>query len=140
MDESTPPPGVKAYVTGLSPLVSDQFNVGSKSSKKVTLITFAVIALMLLWVYRRITTVWLTLVTVAIRWPRPGVVAVLAHNNIIGLSVYSTNLLTLLAIAAGTDYMIFLTGRFQEARHAGESGAGVLHHHKGTSHVVLGSA
>ena len=72
---------------------------------------------MLLWVYRRITTVRLTLVTVAIEVASArGVVAVLAHNNIIGLSVYSTNLLTLLAIAAGTDYMIFLTGRFQEAR------------------------
>jgi RND superfamily putative drug exporter len=141
VDKSDPPPGVKAYVTGLSPLVSDQFNVGSKSSKKVTLITFAVIALMLLWVYRRITTVLLTLVTVAIEVASArGVVAVLAHNNIIGLSVYSTNLLTLLAIAAGTDYMIFLTGRFQEARHAGESREQAFYtSYKGTSHVVLGS-
>ena len=35
--------------------------------------------------------------------------------------MYSTNLLTLLAIAAGTDYAIFLIGRFHEARHDGES-------------------
>jgi RND superfamily putative drug exporter len=141
VDQSAPPPGVKAYVTGLSPLVSDQFNVGSKSSKKVTLITFAVIALMLLSVYRRITTVWLTLVMVVIEVASArGVVAVLAHHNIIGLSVYSTNLLTLLAIAAGTDYAIFLTGRFQEARHAGENREQAYYTaYKGTSHVVLGS-
>jgi RND superfamily putative drug exporter len=141
VDESVAPPGVKAYVTGLSPLVSDQFNVGSKSSKKVTLITFAVIAGMLLWVYRRITTVALTLVVVALEVASArGVVAVLAHNNIIGLSVYSTNLLTLLAIAAGTDYMIFLTGRFQEARHAGETREQAFYTaYRGTAHVVLGS-
>ena len=141
VDESVPPPGVKAYVTGLSPLVADQFAVGSKSSKKVTLITFAVIALMLLWVYRRIPTVWLTLVMVAIEVASArGVVAVLAHHNIIGLSVYSTNLLTLLSIAAGTDYAIFLIGRFQEARHAGETREQAYHTaYRGTSHVVLGS-
>ena len=136
-----PPPGIRVFVTGLSPLIADQFAVGAEGSKKVTLITFAVIALMLLWVYRRIATVWLTLVIVAIEVASArGVVAVLAHNDLIGLSVYATNLLTLLCIAAGTDYAIFLIGRFQEARHAGESREQAYYTaYHGTSHVVLGS-
>ena len=49
-----------------------------------------------------------------------GVVAVLANSGIIGLSTYSTNLLTLLVIAAGTDYAIFILGRYHEARSAGQ--------------------
>ena len=52
VEQTPPPPGIKAYVTGPSPLVADQFDVGSKGAKKVTLITFAVIFGMLLWVYR----------------------------------------------------------------------------------------
>ncbi len=139
--ETPPPPGIKAYVTGPSPLVSDQFDVGSKGSIKVTLITFAVIFFMLLWVYRSVITVALVLVIVLCQVAAArGVVAVLAHNNIIGLSVYSTNLLTLLSIAAGTDYAIFLLGRYHEARDAGETREQAFYTtYRGTSHVVLGS-
>ena len=87
------------------------------------MITFGVIFLMLLWVYRSLVSVVLTLVMVLLEVASArGVVAVLAHNDIIGLSVYSTNLLTLLSIAAGTDYAIFLLGRYHEARHAGRAG------------------
>ena len=47
VDRTPPPPGVKAYVTGPAPLVTDQFEVGSKGTLKVTLITIAVIVIML---------------------------------------------------------------------------------------------
>ena len=141
VDRTPPPPGVKAYVTGPSPLVADQFDVGSKGSKKVTMVTFAVIFLMLLWVYRSVVTVVLVLLMVLLEVASArGVVAVLAHHNIIGLSVYSTNLLTLLSIAAGTDYAIFLLGRYHEARHAGEGREQAFRTtYRGTSHIVLGS-
>ena len=141
VESSTPPAGVKAYLTGPSPLVADQFNVGSKGAKKVTVITFAVIFLMLLWVYRSVPTVLLVLVMVLLEVASArGVVAVLAHNDLIGLSVYSTNLLTLLSIAAGTDYAIFLLGRYHEARHGGLDRENAFYTaYTGTSHVVLGS-
>ena len=139
--DTPPPPGIKAYVTGPSPLTADQFDVGSKGSQKVTMITFAVIFVMLLWVYRSLITVVLVLAMVLCEVAAArGVVAVLANSNIIGLSVYSTNLLTLLSIAAGTDYAIFLLGRYHEARHAGESREQAFYTtYRGTSHVVLGS-
>ena len=69
-----------------------------------------------------------------------GVVAVLANAGIIELSTYSTNLLTLLVIAAGTDYAIFILGRFHEARYAGQdrvSAFNTMYH--GTAHIILGS-
>ena len=62
VDHTQPPPGVKAYVTGAAPLISDQFDVGSKGTAKVTSITVGVIALMLFFVYRSILTTLLVLV------------------------------------------------------------------------------
>jgi RND superfamily putative drug exporter len=139
---STPaPPGVKAYVTGAAPLVTDNFEVGSNSTKKVTGITLLVIALMLLVVYRSIATTLIVLVTVLVELVAArGVVAVLANSGVIGLSTYSTNLLTLLAIAAGTDYAIFVVGRYQEARNRGEDRVAAYHDmFRGTVHVIVGS-
>ena len=136
-----PPPGVRAYVTGAAPLVTDQFEVGRHGTLKTTLITLGVIALMLFVIYRRLTTVFLVIFTVMIELTASrGVVAVLANAGIIELSTYSTNLLTLLVIAAGTDYAIFILGRFHEARHAGldrVSAFNTMYH--GTAHIILGS-
>jgi RND superfamily putative drug exporter len=138
----TPPPlGVKAYVTGAAALMADQFQVGSKSTNKVTTITFLVIAVMLFFVYRSIVTTMLVLITVVIEMAAArGVVAVLANYGIIGLTTYATNLLTLLVVAAGTDYAIFFLGRYQEARGTGEDRQLAFYTmFRGTAHVVLGS-
>ncbi|MGV0474656.1 MMPL family transporter [Mycobacterium kansasii] len=138
----TPPPNrVKAYVTGAAPLLADQFGVGSKGTVKVTLITLLVIAVMLFFVYRSVVTMFLVLVTVLVQLlAARGIIALLANSGIIGLSVYATNLLTLLVIAAGTDYAIFFVGRYQEARGAGEDrGTAFNTMFHGTAHIVSGS-
>src|SRR6478735_5442363 len=141
VDQTPPPPGVKAYVTGAAPLVTDQFEVGRKGTLKTTLITIGVIMVMLFSLYRRFTTVLLVIFTVMIELTASrGVVALLANAGIIGLSTYSTNLLTLLVIAAGTDYAIFILGRYHEARLTGQdrlSAFGITY--RGTSHIILGS-
>ncbi len=135
------PPGVKAYVSGPAALVADEFAVGESSHIKVTALTFGVIAVMLLIVYRSITTALLTLVAVAIQVAAArGVVAFLGHVGVIPLSTYATNLLTLLAVAAGTDYAIFLLGRYQEARQGGEDRlAAYFTMYRSTAHVIIGS-
>ena len=135
------PAGIKAYVSGPAALVADEFAVGEKSHIKVTALTFGVIAVMLLIVYRSIVTSLLTLVAVAIQVSAArGVVALLGHVGIIPLSTYATNLLTLLAVAAGTDYAIFLLGRYQEARQAGEDRmAAYFTMYRSTAHVIIGS-
>ncbi|MGC2652331.1 MAG: MMPL family transporter [Mycobacterium sp.] len=136
-----PPPGVKAYVTGPAPLVTDQFDVGSKGTNKVTALTVLVIAIMLLFVYRSVLTMILVLVTVLIELAAArGFVAFLGYHGVIGLSTYATNILTLLVIAAGTDYAIFFVGRYHEARHTGEDREAAFYSmYSGTAHVVLGS-
>ncbi|GAC1398012.1 MAG: MMPL family transporter [Mycobacterium sp.] len=135
------PPGVKAYVAGPAPQIADQFEVGNKGTTKVTSLTIGVIAIMLLLVYRSLVTTLLVLVTVLIEMAAArGIVAFLANSGFIGLSTYSTNLLTLLVIAAGTDYAIFVLGRYHEGRNAGEDHQAAYYDmYRGTAHVVLGS-
>ena len=141
VNHTTPPPGVKVYVTGAAPLVTDQFEVGRQGTLKTTLITLGVIGVMLFSLYRRLTTVFMVIFTVMIELTASrGVVAVLANAGIIELSTYSTNLLTLLVIAAGTDYAIFILGRFHEARQTGQDRVdafGTMY--RGTAHIILGS-
>ncbi len=139
---STPaPPGVKAYVAGAAPQVADQFEVGNEGTTKVTILTVLVIAIMLLFVYRSIVTMLLVLITVLIEMSAArGIVAFLGNSNIIGLSTYATNILTLLVIAAGTDYAIFLLGRYHEDRGKGiDRETAYYNMYRGTSHVILGS-
>ena len=135
------PPGVKAYVTGAGPLIADQSHAGEKGVKKVTLITFLVIIVMLLFVYRSVSTVFIVLFIVMVEVAAArGVVAFLGNYGIIGLSTFANNLLVLLAIAAGTDYAIFVMGRYHEARGVGEDREQAFYTmFHGTAHVVLGS-
>lgn len=140
--ESTPaPPGIKAYVTGPSALAADMHHSGDRSMARITMVTVAVIFIMLLLVYRSIITVVLLLITVGVELTAArGVVAVLGHSGAIGLTTFAVSLLTSLAIAAGTDYGIFIIGRYQEARQAGEDKEAAYYTmYRGTAHVILGS-
>jgi RND superfamily putative drug exporter len=141
IDQSSPPPGVKVYVTGPTPLSNDQHHAGDKSVKLITAITMGVIFVMLLLVYRSIVTVLLVLVMMFIELSAArGIVAALAYYNLIGLSTFAVNLLTTLAIAASTDYAIFLLGRYHEARNNGEDRETAFYTmYHGTAHVILGS-
>ncbi|ORW97229.1 hypothetical protein AWB92_05105 [Mycobacterium sp. IEC1808] len=141
IEENKAPPGVKAYVTGPAALSDDMHIIGNASLAKITLFTLGAIAIMLLLVYRSIVTTLLQLFMtfVALACAR-GVVAVLAYHNAFGLTTFAANILTMLAIAAGTDYGIFLVGRYQEALAAGEDRESAYYTtFKGVAPVVLGS-
>ncbi|KUH75825.1 hypothetical protein AU184_15465 [Mycolicibacterium novocastrense] len=115
------PPGVATYVTGPSPIVADIGKSGNRTVILITVVTFAVIFFMLLLVYRSVITVILLLLMVGIQLQvARGVVAFLGLHELVGLTTYVVNLIVSVGIAAGTDYGIFFTGRYQEARQAGE--------------------
>jgi RND superfamily putative drug exporter len=141
VNNSPPPPGLKAYVTGATPLSNDQHHAGDKSVKMITAVTIGVILIMLLFVYRSIVTVLLVLAMMFIELSAArGIVAALAYYDLIGLSTFAVNLLTTLAIAASTDYAIFLLGRYHEARQNGEDRETAFYTmYHGTAHVILGS-
>ena len=137
----SPPPGVKIFVTGGAALQADQQAAGDKSVRVIELATVGVIIFMLLFFYRSIVTVLLVLVMLVLGLSvTRGVVAFLGYHELIGLSTFATQLLVTLAIAATTDYAIFLIGRYQEARTIGEDRETAYHTmFRGTAHVVLGS-
>ncbi|QRY50555.1 RND family transporter [Mycolicibacterium septicum] len=137
----TPPPGLKVYVTGPTALAADQQISGDRSVKIIEGVTFVVIITMLMLVYRSIITVILVLAMVVIELSAArAVVAFLGYHELIGLSTFATQLLVTLAIAAATDYAIFLIGRYQEARSVGEDREQAYYTmFHGTAHVVLGS-
>ncbi|AMT73241.1 MMPL/RND family transporter [Mycobacteroides immunogenum] len=121
VERTSPPPGVQAYVTGPAPLVTDMNHAGNSSIVKITIVTMVVIFTMLLFVYRSVITVILLLIMVGVQVQAArGIVALLGDHGVIGLSTFSVNLLVSLGIAVGTDYGIFFTGRYQEARQRGE--------------------
>lgn len=141
VDGSAPPPGVKAYVTGAGPLASDMQRSGNDSILKITLVTVVIIFIVLLLVYRSIGTVILLLIMVGFELAAArGIVAFLGHTDVLVLSTFAVNMLVFLSIAAGTDYGIFLFGRYQEARLAGEDKETAYHSmYRGVVPVVLAS-
>lgn len=136
-----PPDGVTAYVTGPAALTADQQIAADRSLRLIEAVTFTIIFVMLLLVFRSIVTMLLVIaMVVGSLFAARGVVAFLGFHEIIGLSVFATNLLVTLGIAAATDYAIFLIGRYQEARGSGQSRESAYYTmFHGTAHVVLGS-
>lgn len=141
VENSNPPKGVKTYVAGQGALTSDTIQAGDKSMLKMTMITIVVIAIMLLFVFRSIITMLLFLFVVFVELAASrGVIALLAYNGLIGLSTFAVNLLTALAIAAGTDYAIFRVGRYHEGRSAGmDREAAYYDTYSGVTKVIVGS-
>jgi putative drug exporter of the RND superfamily len=141
VQRTPPPPGVKAYVTGPSAIAADTGHSGDRTLIKITVVSLVVICTTLLLVYRSVITVILLLLMVGIELQvARGIVAFLGHYEFIGLTTFVVNLLTSLAIAAGTDYGIFFFGRYQEARQAGEDRLTAFYTtYRGVAKVVLAS-
>jgi RND superfamily putative drug exporter len=120
IEETKAPPGVQAYVAGPAALTDDLHVIGNASLAQITLFTLGAIALMLLIVYRSIITtlIQLFLTFIGLLTAR-GVISVLASHGAFGLTTFAGNILTMLAIAAATDYGIFIFGRYREARASG---------------------
>jgi RND superfamily putative drug exporter len=139
--ETPPPPGLQAYVTGPAPLTTDSLEASDSGMIKMTVVTMIVITIMLALVYRSVSTVLLILAIVGIEMGAArGTVAVVGHLGLMDFSTFSVPLMTALAIAAGTDYAIFLIGRYHEARQNGEDRESSYYTaFHGVGHVILGS-
>ena len=141
VQQIAPPAGLKVYVTGPTPLSADLIQSGDHAVVKITIATVVVISIMLLLVYRSVSTVLLVLATVGIELTLVrGVVALLGDIGLIKISSFAISILVCLAIAAGTDYAIFLIGRYHEARHAGQDRETAYYTaYRGVAHVILAS-
>lgn len=138
---SDPPPGLSVYVSGAAPLAADTVATANKSLNNITIATIVLIICMLLIVYRSYVTMLVPLFGVLILMlAAKGVIAALGHFGFIELSSFAVNLVVALTLGAGTDYGIFLMGRYHEARLNGESREDAFYTaYRGVSHVILGS-
>ncbi|MDT5217138.1 MAG: putative drug exporter of the superfamily, partial [Mycobacterium sp.] len=139
--KDTPPPGLKAYVSGAAPLASDTLTIANSSLNNITIVTIFLIIAMLLIVYRAPSTVLMPLASVLFEMLiAKGVVSTLGHFGVIPLSSFAVNMVVSLTLGAGTDYGIFLMGRYQEARQLGESREEAYYTaYRSVSPIIIGS-
>ncbi|WP_245906400.1 MMPL/RND family transporter [Mycolicibacterium palauense] len=137
----TPPSGLKVYVSGAAPLASDTLSIANSSLNNITIVTIFLIIAMLLLVYRSPSTLLVPLASVLFEMLiAKGVVSTLGHYGLIPLSSFAVNMVVSLTLGAGTDYGIFLLGRYQEARQAGESREDAYFTaYRGVSPIIIGS-
>ncbi|MEU9805100.1 RND family transporter [Mycobacterium sp. NPDC050853] len=116
-----PPAGVKIYVTGPSAVVNDELLAINRSILPIIFACAICITIIMSLTYRSLFTAAMPLLVVAVALvtARP-IVALLGQHEIIGISIFASSLLAGIVLGAGTDYGIFLLGRYQEARRAGE--------------------
>ncbi|MGA8546128.1 MAG: RND family transporter [Mycobacterium sp.] len=136
-----PPPGLKVYVSGAAPLAKDTVAIANSSLNNITIVTIFLITGMLLLVYRSIVTLFVRLAGVLFELlVAKGVIATLGHLGYIELSSFAVNIVVALTLGAGTDYGIFLMGRYHEARHDGETREEAFYTaYKSVTPVILGS-
>ncbi|WP_078312149.1 RND family transporter [Mycobacterium sp. 96-892] len=135
------PQGLKSYVTGAAPLATDSLRTADESLNRLMLATLVMITAILLIVYRSIATALTILVTVIIElMSSRGIAALFGNLGVSQVSAFTTSMLVSLVIGAGTDYGIFLFGRYQEARQRGEDRESAYYTaFSGVVPVILGS-
>lgn len=116
------PQGLKVYVSGSAPMASDTLSIANSSLNNITIVTVILIFVMLLIVYRSLTNVAVPMYSVLFEiLIAKGVVSTLGHYGFIPMSSFAVNIVVSLTLGAGTDYGIFLLGRYHEARQHGET-------------------
>ncbi|OFB42564.1 hypothetical protein BA059_04970 [Mycolicibacterium sp. (ex Dasyatis americana)] len=127
---SDPPPGLNVFVAGPGSAVTDELAAIDRDMIIVTVVTVLVIALLLLVVYRSPVTVLVPLATIGLALATArATTAVLGEHDLIELSTFSAALMSAMVLGAGTDYSIFLLGRYHEGRRTGLP----AHHALGTA-------
>ncbi len=135
------PPGIKAHVAGNTVLNADTRVAGHQSMSKLELVSVGIIIVMLLAIYRSVVTMLVSMFVIGLGlFAAMGITAAVGSANIIGLTPYAVSMVTMLSIAAITDYLIFLLGRYHEERSKGLEPEDAFYvSYSGVSHVILGS-
>jgi len=139
--KDTPPPGLHVYVSGAAPLATDELDIANSSLNDITIVTIILIFVMLFLVYRRVSTLAVPLYGVLFELlVAKGIVSTLGTLGYLELSSFAVNIVVALTLGAGTDYGIFLMGRYHEARRAGESKEDAFYTaYRGVAPIIIGS-
>jgi len=113
--------GMTPYVTGPGGLLGDLFGAFGTLDSTLLLTTLAVVAIILIVVYRS-PFLWIIPLLSALfaLSTAGGIVYLLAKNDIIDVDGQSQGILSVLVVGAATDYALLLIARYREE----------LHHHE----------
>lgn len=116
------PVGLRAYVTGPGATIADELSTIDRQMLLMTCVTVVLIALLLIAVYRSLTTALIPLMTVGLALGvARSIVSLLGERDVFEVSIFSVALLAAMVLGGATDYGIFLIGRYHEARRGGVS-------------------
>jgi len=118
--DSGRPSDLRSWVTGESAIIGDFEDSIQSSVAKTTLITFVLLLVILLAVYRSPVTpiIPLTTIGIAVMVVRP--IVALLGLHFIKVASFTETFILALVFGAGTDYCIFLISRFREQVAAGD--------------------
>ncbi|CAN2201144.1 actII, transport protein [Candidatus Nanopelagicaceae bacterium] len=114
--------GVQSYVTGPGGLLGDLFGAFGTIDSTLLLTTLAVVAVILIVVYRS-PILWIIPLLSALfaLTMAGGIVYLLAKSDIIDVDGQSQGILSVLVIGAATDYALLLIARYREELHVHEN-------------------
>ncbi|MCX6441469.1 MAG: MMPL family transporter, partial [Actinobacteria bacterium] len=114
--------GFESYVTGPAGLLGDLFGAFGSIDSTLLLTTLAVVAVILIVVYRS-PVLWIIPLLSALfaLSTAGGIVYLLAKNDIIDVDGQSQGILSVLVIGAATDYALLLIARYREELHLFEN-------------------
>src|SRR5438270_190683 len=138
----SPPAGLQVSVTGPGATIVDEFAAIDRQMLAITAATVGLILLLLLVVYRSPIAAAIPLLSVALALAvARSVVAALGQADTVEVSLFSVALMAAMTLGAGTDYAIFLIGRYHEGRRRGVAPTQALvGAYRAVAPVVIGSA
>lgn len=138
----SPPSGLEVHVTGPGATIVDEFSAIDRQMLGITAATIGLILLLLLLVYRSPVAAAIPLISVGLGLAvARAVVAALGKANVVEVSLFSVALMAAMTLGAGTDYAIFLVGRYHEARRRGVAPEQALTQaYRSVAPVVIASA
>ncbi|CAN5735161.1 MMPL family transporter [soil metagenome] len=130
-----------AYVTGPPSTFSDQIASMEHSLLFISIATVALIALILMIVYRSLFTALLPLLVIGLSLAvGRGVLSALGEAGM-PVSEFTIGFMGAILLGAGTDYTVFLISRYHEQRRAGlPADQAAIHATAGIGRVILASA
>ncbi|HVG84548.1 MAG TPA: RND family transporter [Vicinamibacterales bacterium] len=137
-----PPAGITAHLTGPSAVVNDEMVAINDSMILLIVLCSLLVTLVLILVYRSVATALVPLLGVGIALAvARATISLLAEHGIIQVSIFAASLSAVIVLGAGTNYGIFLVGRYQEARRTGVTREDAYYAAlAGVQHIVIASA
>ncbi|WP_420891223.1 RND family transporter [Mycobacterium riyadhense] len=138
----SPPDGLAVHVTGPGATIVDEFAAIDRQMLGITAAAVVLILFLLLVVYRSPIAAAIPLASVGLGLVvARSVVAALGQFGAVEVSLFSVALMAAMTLGAGTDYGIFLIGRYHEGRRRGVAPTRALSEaYRAVAPVVVGSA